>query len=346
MAIENTHNTYQKENTIMKHFESIVRNLPVILLLMLCASFARADLAAIDTALSNGDVTQAQQLLDALGTDTQSAEIKLRQGRLYVQTNEFEKAYEVLQPITVAMPDDAEAHYWFGAAAGSLAANVSMFKAGKYAREVRDAFSKAIELDPQHADAHQGLIQFHLQAPRIVGGKKKEAERLAEALRKFDPLNGALSLANVYRQTRREDEARELLRALADELPDEPRAWAQLGFDAQGAEDWESAHTAFSKAARAGGDSEPHRNARLGALYQIGRTAVFADANHDSGIDALQQYLEADIAAGLPGKDWANYRLGLLLEATDQTAEAAAAFATAKSLTDDDDLLTQLARKM
>ncbi|MEL7310215.1 MAG: tetratricopeptide repeat protein [Pseudomonadota bacterium] len=330
----------------MKHIETIIRNLPLMLLLMLCASFARADFAAIDDALSDGEEAQAQALLDALGENANDPEAKLRQGRLYVQTNEFEKAYELLDEVTESMPTNADAFYWYGAAAGSLAANVSMFKAGKYARVVRDAFSKAIELEPQHSDAHQGLIQFHLQAPRIVGGKKKEAERLAEALRKFDPLNGALSLANVYRQTRREDDAKALLRALADEQPDEPRAWVQLGFDAQGDEDWESAHAAFSKATRAGDDREVHRNARLGALYQVGRTAVFSNTNQESGIDALREYLEADLAADLPGKDWANYRLGLLLEATDQATEAQAAFAAAKSLTDDDDLLTQLARKM
>lgn len=343
----NSNYTQRPEDKIMSRIETIIRNLPLVLLLMLAASMARAStLDDIATALENGQTTEAQAMLDALGDDATAPEAQLLQGQLWVQTNQLDEAFELLSQVAEARPDNADAQYWLGAAAGSLAANVSMFKAGKYARIVKRAFTRTIEIDPEYEDAYAGLISFHLQAPRIVGGSKKEAQALAEKLQTLDPLQGGLSLVDVYRQTRREDEARELLKAMAESMPDEPRAWSSLGFQAQGDEDWETAHEAFSKGAKAGDDSLEQTRARLGALYQVGRTAVFANTNLEAGIAALDDYLKADLPDGLPGKDWAHYRKGLLLEASDNKSAALTAYTNAKAITEDEELLAQLGRKL
>lgn len=332
-------------NRIQK-IEAVIRNLPMILLMVLSVSYARADLTNIETALESGESDQAIAMIEALGGEAQSPEAQLLLGRAYVQTNRFDEAYDVLSDVVETLPENAEAYYWHGAAAGSLAANVSMFKAGKYAKIVRKAFGRAIELDPKHIEAHIGLIQFHLQAPRIVGGKKKEAERLARNVVELEPLRGTLILANVFQQTKRQDEAQSLLNDFSRANPDEPRIWLQLGFIAQNDEDWSRAHETFSKGATAGDERNEHTEARLGALYQIGRTAVFANSNQDAGIKAFEEYLAADLPDGLPGKDWANYRMGVLLESQGDTEAANTAYVTARSITEDDNLIEQLARKL
>ena len=73
----------------MSRVETIIRNLPLVLLLVLAASMARADaLGDISTALENGETAEAQTMLDALGEDATAPEAQLLQGRLWVQTKQ------------------------------------------------------------------------------------------------------------------------------------------------------------------------------------------------------------------------------------------------------------------
>lgn len=286
------------------------------LLLMMSIGWLRAESAA--------DLTTAQQYLDS---------------------GQFEQAYELLDTLVERSPNDAQVHYWRGAAAGMLAANASMFKAGRYAKVVRSSFEKAIDLDPDYLDAYQGLISFHLQAPGIVGGSKKKAMALAKQLSDIAPVEGALATAQIQMARKDVDDARETLAALVEQVPEDPRPWVQRGLFAQSDEDYATAHMAFVNASKVGDTSPSHQRARLQGLYQIGRTAVFADARRDEGITALRDYLSQDLLSGLPGKDWANFRLGILLEASGQTDEAVAAFAAAREITDDDQLIKLLAER-
>ena len=154
-----------------------------------------------------------------------------------------------------------------------------------------------------YGPAYEGLIGFHLQAPGIVGGSKKRAEELARSFAQFAPLEGQLALANVYRQTNRDDDALQALRDLTDSLPNEPRAWFQLGMLVQAQEDYATAHNAFVRATEAGDEDAPDdRTVRLSALYQVGRTAVFSNAEREAGIAALDGYIKAETSPDMPAR--------------------------------------------
>ena len=322
-----------------------LRSVPVLLLLLFAAALAEASLVAAEAALERGDLALAEELVDEAMAATPDSAVRLLEGRILLGRGEFRAAFEQLDAVARERTGDADAWHWLGVAAGNLAANASLFRASRYARACREAFGRAIEIDPAHVAAHRGLIGFHLQAPRLVGGDKAPAEPLAPRPAALDRVEGGLALARVLQATDRDPEARTTLAELTREVPDDPRPWLQLGFDAQGNEDWDAARTAFLAAAEAGDERASHVDARLSALYQIGRTAVFADARHAEGIDALVRYLEAAPRAGLPGHDWAHYRRGLLLDHAGRSDEAREAFATARALTEDAGLKELLARR-
>ena len=330
----------------MHRLTGLIRHLPVCLLLLMAASFARADLDAATAALEAGDLDRAEALLAPVLEQDDTGAALLLQGRLLLARNDSKAAYKVLDRAADRRPEDPDAHFWLGMAAGNRAANVSMFSAGRFAGVVRKSFGRALELDPEYGPAYEGLIGFHLQAPGIVGGSKKRAEELARSFAQFAPLEGQLALANVYRQTDRDDDALQALRDLTDSLPDEPRAWFQFGMLVQAQEDYATAHNAFVRATEAGDEDAPDdRTVRLSALYQVGRTAVFSNAEREAGIAALDGYIKAETSPDMPGKDWAHYRRGLLLKAEERLEAAQRDFATAGELTDDEDLLELLARQ-
>lgn len=297
-------------------------------------------------ALDAGDYERAIPLLRTELASNQTGQARLALGRALVETNEFEEALELLEAAVEQRPDDAEAHYWYGAAAGSLAANVSMFKAAGYARTVKKAFTRAIELDPTHVPAHKGLVAFYTQAPAIAGGSRKKAIQTAEQLQQFAPVDGGLMLADVY-GNKQQDKALEVLTALAIKAPNDPRAMLRAGFIYQEDKAFDEAHQAFVTASKAGADDADTLNLRLSALYQIGRTAVFSEQRFDDGIKALEQY-EAQYVANsdAPPLAWAKYRRGQLHTMAGNDEAARAAYLESRAITEDDSLLKNIKRAL
>ena len=194
------------------NLDRVARYITVILVLMLAAGLLHASPGT--DAFDAGDYVRAEQLLTAENAAAPEPGKSLLLGRIAFDANRFDVAFEHFERAVEGLPNDAEAQYWFGSAAGTLAGNVSMFRAAGYARRSRRALERALELDPKHVGAHEALAQYYLQAPGFMGGDKAEAERLAVRLGQFAPVEGQMLLAQVYRQTGREDAARE---ALTDE---------------------------------------------------------------------------------------------------------------------------------
>ena len=317
--------------------DRFTRYITVFLVLMLAAGLLHASPGT--DAFEAGDFERAEQLLTAELDERADPRKSLLLGRIAFEAGEHDEAFEHLGRAVKGLPDDAEAQYWYGSAAGTLAGNVSFFRAAGYAKKSRRALERALELDPKHVGAHEAMAQYYLQAPGFMGGDKGEAERLATKLSEFAPVEGHLLLAQIYRQTGRESQGRDALAELTRRAPDDPRGWLQFGFTLQGDNDYDLAHDAFSRAASAAvasGDA----TRELSALYQVARTAVFSEQRIDAGVTAMRRFIEIrpDGDQGLPGIDWAHYRLGQLLTMQGEGEAAEVAFTKALELTNDDDL--------
>jgi tetratricopeptide (TPR) repeat protein len=73
-----------------------------------------------------------------------------------------------------------------------------------------------------------------------------------------------------------------------------------------------------------------------GALYQLARTAVFAQRNEERGVACLERYLRRDHGPEEPSADAAYWRLGMLHELRGDPEAARAAYAEALALAPDE----------
>src|SRR5690606_26237095 len=116
---------------------------------MLRSSPALAALLLVLTtasAWSNGLPAEAVEIRDAL------------------RRNDLDAAIEASESATGGSAD-ARVWLWAGRAYGRQAIEASLFTQPKWAGRTRDAWEKAVALDPELLDARFDLIQYYLQAP-------------------------------------------------------------------------------------------------------------------------------------------------------------------------------------
>ncbi|MEL7298293.1 MAG: tetratricopeptide repeat protein [Pseudomonadota bacterium] len=328
----------------MNRIQSTIRYIPAVLVLCLCADLVHASPGT--EAYEAGDFATAEPLLkqELAASDDEKKRILL--GIITMSRNEFKEALALFEETSKRYPDSADAQYWVGASAGSLAGNASIFKAAGHAKKARKAFERAIELDPQHLQAHQGLVQYYLQAPGFLGGDKDEALQLAKRSVSFSPIEGRLLVAQVYGQTKQPEQRAAVFEELISAAPDDPRAYLNIGFVQQNEENYEAAHRSFTDAANTSSSADGAEFARQSARYQIGRTAVFSEQRLKDGIEALTDYLDGEVGSGMPDKAWAQFRRGQLHLLASNNDDAQADFAAAKSASTDKRLDKELKKVM
>ena len=113
----------------MNRLKTTIRYIPVLLVLLLSARLAHATTGT--EAFEQGDFSAAETLLENEIAANDDPRKRLLLARIEMQRNEFESAYKLMDSVVDELPDDADAHYWLGASAGSLAGNVSLFRAAR-----------------------------------------------------------------------------------------------------------------------------------------------------------------------------------------------------------------------
>lgn len=146
--------------------------------------YAEAEKAA--NAKLNTDANNADALLV-------KAELILAEGKL----DKLDEAAKYAEQCVNAHPQLSECHEMLGNVLGTKATSGSMFAAMSYAGKIRDAFIKAIELDPKNYSARSSLLQYYLQAPAIAGGGKSKAQNLVIETAKVNSTAGNLLQANM-----------------------------------------------------------------------------------------------------------------------------------------------------
>lgn len=108
-------------------------------------------------------------------------------GQSYFMLGDFKKATETLEKAAALDPGDSMIRTWLGRAWGRRAETSFAFSAMSYAAKSREAFEKAVQLDPANAEAMNDLFDFYVEAPALVGGGHDKARKLLPSLAKCDP---------------------------------------------------------------------------------------------------------------------------------------------------------------
>ncbi len=286
----------------------------------------------LQQALASGDtetVLAWADGLDGLGRALNADELFIR-GRLRLRTNRAESALEDLEAATELSPDNPAIWLSLAEAAGEVAGSAGMMRARGLAKTARKALERVVELDPESLDGRVGLIQFHLQAPWIAGGRTKEAYRQAEAIGRFDPNLGRTWKARIDLAEGKIDSAETLYRTLLSEDPTQSQAAVGLALLLQQQERWTEAVEVLTPFSTGDGPD-------LMALYQLGRTGALSGRHLTEAEAAFRRYLElladAEDPPVPPSPTW--WRLGMVLAQQSRTADARAAFEQALALDPD-----------
>ncbi|MFQ6032087.1 MAG: tetratricopeptide repeat protein, partial [Candidatus Zixiibacteriota bacterium] len=206
--------------------------------------------------------------------------------------------------------DDSQSdyHLWLGRAHGTQAQKGSKLKALFRARRAKKEFEKAVKLDSTNLEARFDLMQYYIAAPGIAGGDKKKAKKEAEIIEKMDPLLGAYAWARYWQKEKDLSKVESHLRkAVQLDTSSDYRATYWLGFVLQEQKKYPEAAQVFEKLYNQHPD-------QTGALYQIGRSYVFAKDSLEKAERCFKKYLQIEPKEGTP--DWAaaHWRLGMVYD--------------------------------
>ncbi|TFW31014.1 tetratricopeptide repeat protein [Massilia horti] len=234
----------------------------------------------------------------------------------------LEEAVKLGEQCVAAHPKQSECHEAYGNAMAAKAIDGGIMSAISSAGTMRDAFKKAVELDPRNFDARYSLLQFYLQAPGIAGGGVGKAQDLVSQTAAINPVAAKLLSAHIDLSESRLPQAEATAMAVQpgndEALADNQRdLLANLGTQYLAGKKYADSERVFRNVQKLFPDSE-------WGLYGLARIQQ-EQGRHREAIAGFEQSL-----AVFP-KAATYYRIGLSAMALNDKAMAASSFERALS---------------
>lgn len=227
------------------------------------------------------------------------------------------------QQCIATSPGTSACHLALGKSLGWKAMTGGVMSALGYAGEMRDAFKKAVELDPKNMDARFTLLQFYMMAPGIMGGGTGKAETLAAQSAALNADAGKIMTAMLdaagERLTKAEAAALTLRASADQDINDAQEALlVNIGAKYLAAKKYPDAERVLREALKRFPDSDAAPFAIVRVQQEQGK--------HREAVAGLEQLLARRAQARL------HYRMGQSLQALGDKAKAASAFEKALAL--------------
>ena len=259
---------------------------------------------------------------------------------------------------------NAEYHSQLGIVCGETAEKASLFGKAGWAHRFKEETDKAAALDPKNLDARFALMEYYLQAPRLMGGSRQKAGAMAEEISRINPAQGYLadarlaqedkdvpreeaaflkalaaapedyeilvSAAGFYnRDTQKKyDQAAKQSREAVKVNPGQASAYSSLAFALAAAERWPELDAALAEAERNVPDD-------LSPYYQAGRALFNTGKDLPRAEHYFRKYLGQEPEGEAPTLAHAHWRLGLVFEKEGRKSEAVSEIQTALRLQPD-----------
>ena len=246
--------------------------------------FYKAEKVLIPFVNNNPDNIQATELLgDAFGYQ-----------------KKWDEAITQYKLLVEAKPTEVNFHYKYGGALGMKALNVTKIRAIGIIGDVKEAFLKAAQLDPNHVDTRWALVELYMQLPGIIGGSKSKSFKYANELEKLSKVDGYLAKGYIYEYDK-EPELAEKFYKLAikeggsitcyDKLT---KFYEKEGKSIKAISNLEAAHV---------------KHKRNAMHYQIGKVCADYNVQLEKGEFCLKVYIDNYSSQDGVPKAWAYYRL-------------------------------------
>jgi tetratricopeptide (TPR) repeat protein len=247
-------------------------------------------------------------------------------GRLYLAERRSGDAVDWFEKAVKANDNSALHHLYLGNALGNEAEKANKLRQPMLARRVKTEFERAVALDPNLVEAHEGLMQFYLHAPGFMGGGEDKAKDQAATILRLNPLRGHFALANIADHDKDLAAVERELKAAVTVAPDSVNAWFSLGAFYQSQKKWTDAFALYDRMI----NEQP---AELLAHFQYGRVAALSGENLERGERELRYWLSsAPSAAPIVSQSGAHMRIAMIYEHQGKKDAARAEYQTALSI--------------
>ncbi|TDP00980.1 tetratricopeptide repeat protein [Flavobacterium sp. 245] len=107
------------------------------------------------------------------------------------------KGAEYYKKLKELKPTEADYFYKYGGCLAMRAMEVNKLKALGMVGDMKEAFEKAIVLNPKHIPARWALIEIYLQLPGFLGGSESRAFEYSNELMQISSVDGYLSRGRI-----------------------------------------------------------------------------------------------------------------------------------------------------
>jgi tetratricopeptide (TPR) repeat protein len=284
------------------------------LFLLSSLSFSQASIEKAEALIVKKDFKSAQnEIVIFLKTNPEDKEAIELLGDTYGHQKRWDDAVGQYKALTQKQPTSANYQYKYGGALGMKALSISKLRALGIIGDVKQAFLKAAELDPNHIDARWALVELYVSLPGIVGGSFSTALQYAEELQKLSKVDGYLAKGYVYEY---------------DDEPDLAEKYYKLAIKVGGSVTCYEKLTNFyedqNEPEKAIGNLEiAQQNLQRNAMhYQIGKVCANYNIQLDKGEKCLKAYLSHHSAKDGVPRAWAYYRLAQIYKHKNDTIKA------------------------
>lgn len=140
-------------------------------------------------------------------------------GRNHYMLGDFKKATEFLDHAAKQNPNNSEYVDWLGRTFGKRAETSNPLLAPGLASKARQAFERAVQINPRNSDALSDLFDFYLNAPGFLGGGYDKAAAVAEKVAATDPSEAYFERAKLAQKRREYNAAERQLQAAVAATP-------------------------------------------------------------------------------------------------------------------------------
>lgn len=206
-----------------------------VLLLMGATAFLSVAEAQIDSTgiklIAQRKYAEAKSFFEAaIGTDQKDAEAHYHLARVLLFQGNSDDAEDQIDEALELNESNARYHFLRGNILGDRARKANIFKQGFLAPKVKNAFLRAVELDPALIDARVGLFNYYIMAPGIMGGSDEEALKQANEVVKLNFVRGHVLLANFYQRKKDFTQAEAEYKKIIDADPKKIDGYKALGY--------------------------------------------------------------------------------------------------------------------
>lgn len=279
----------------------IMKKILILLILPLCAFAQTASFKTAETYFNQKKFDQAQPLFQAyLNANPDDKKTREYLGDIASYNKDWDTAIDFYEKLSAEDQKNADYHFKYGGALGMKALAISRIRALTYIGDIKEQFTTAAALDPEHIETRWALIELYLQLPGILGGSTSKAEKYADELQQISAIDGYLSKGYIEEYNNNDKEAEKYYKQ-AIEVGGSPNTYDKLTNIYEKSNQPEAAIKTAEKSLA--------KHERNQVNYQIGKIAAEYDMEPQLGITCLRNYIQNhSYKDGVP-THWAYYRL-------------------------------------